>query len=352
VTLLTPNIPETEWLLNKSIKSNKDIELAAQKLLSLGIKNVLIKGGHVSFQGDYCQDYFASQTQQFWLTNKRHTPSNHHGTGCTLASAITACLALDNTLIDAIVIAKAYVSQGIRLAKSIGKGPKPISHHHFPMEQNDFPIMTKKDNEFIKNPFKPCEKIGFYPIVDDFNWVKKLILLGVKTIQLRIKNASQEKLIEQTKLSIEFAKQHHAALFINDYWELAIELNAYGVHLGQEDLDQTDLIRIQESGLRLGISTHSDSEIARARAYQPSYIAVGPIYPTTTKVMSFAPQGLEKLSRYRKTFSCPMVAIGGMTLERLPQVLQTGVDGIAVISAITKADNLEAEIKKWLLRIP
>lgn len=176
-----------------------------------------------------------------------------------------------------------------------------------------------------------------YPIVDSAVWIEKLLPLGVKTIQLRIKNKSPAELEKEIKCGIQIAQQFHAQLFINDYWELAISYRAYGVHLGQEDLDQADIKKIRQAGLKLGISTHDEQEIARAERLCPSYIAYGPIYHTTSKVMAFKPQGISALERLKRRLSYPLVAIGGINLKRLPEVLATGVDGVAMISAITEA---------------
>ncbi len=182
------------------------------------------------------------------------------------------------------------------------------------------------------------KEIGLYPIVDSSDWVEKLLPLGVKTIQLRIKDKKSVELENEIKRSVALAKKHHANLFINDYWELAIRYNANGVHLGQEDLDTADIKMIRNAGLYLGISTHSETEVARAHALKPSYIAFGPIFPTTSKVMLYPAQGITRLKRLRQQLlNYPLVAIGGINLERLPEILATHVDGIAVISAITQA---------------
>ena len=347
--LLTPNIPEAEWLLGRELKSNADIENAAQELLALGPKAILIKGGHAKEQQNYCQDFWTDGKHSGWLTNKRLTTNHRHGSGCTLASAITACLAHGHELSDAIIIAKAYVNQGMRFSAPLGKGPGPIEHLSWPMTQEDYPWLspTSHVNEFH---FPTCgpEPLGFYPIVETVEWVEKLVSNGVTTLQLRIKTQSQTFLENEIKKSIDLARKYNARLFINDHWELAIKFGAYGVHLGQEDLEKADFAAIQKAGLRLGISTHSYTEIARAHAIRPSYLAMGPIYPTQTKAMPFAPQGLEKLLRYRRTFDYPFVAIGGINWQRMPGVWQTGVNGVAVISAITTAKNPEAEIKRWV----
>jgi hydroxymethylpyrimidine kinase / phosphomethylpyrimidine kinase / thiamine-phosphate diphosphorylase len=349
MTLLTPNIPEAEWLLGKSINTNEDIELAAQALLAMGPKGVLIKGGHAKFQNKYSQDYFASGKQKVWLTSKRLASTNNHGTGCSLASAVAACIALDYPLLDALVIAKAYISQGIRLSHQLGVGPGPITHGSWPMNHHDFPVITTgAHNQMTNNAFPACETLGFYPIVDSVEWVKRLLMNGVKTIQLRIKHCPADKLKTQLDECIKLAYEYKASLYINDHWELAIELGAYGVHLGQEDLDTADLDKLHNAGLRLGISAHCYSEAARALAFNPSYIAIGPVYATTTKTLRCPPLGLEQLQRYCKILSFPVVAIGGITLDHLSEVLQTGVNGVAVISAITKAHDPETEIQKWL----
>jgi hydroxymethylpyrimidine kinase/phosphomethylpyrimidine kinase/thiamine-phosphate diphosphorylase len=175
-----------------------------------------------------------------------------------------------------------------------------------------------------------------------------LLPLGVKTLQLRIKNKQGLELENEIKRSIMLAEKYQANLFINDYWEMAIRYGAYGVHLGQEDLETADMTAIRQAELRLGISTHCYYEVARAHALNPSYIACGPIFTTTSKVMSFAAQGIAQLKRWRRTLNYPLVAIGGINAERIPDVLATKVDGIAMISAITQAKDPIATTKSLM----
>ncbi|MHB1198487.1 MAG: thiamine phosphate synthase [Polaromonas sp.] len=183
--------------------------------------------------------------------------------------------------------------------------------------------------------------IGFYPVVPDAAWVQRLLGWGVRTVQLRIKATGHTP--------AEIASQVHQAVaagrtvpgaqvFINDHWELALAQGAYGVHLGQQDLDRADLTALRRAGLRLGLSTHTPAELARARAAQPSYLAIGPIYPTTLKVMPYEPVGLTRLKDWAaQAAPYPAVAIGGISLALMPGVMACGVDGVAVVSAVTLA---------------
>lgn len=190
-----------------------------------------------------------------------------------------------------------------------------------------------------ETPFLPTEKkLGLYPVVDTLEWIDRLLNIGVTTIQLRIKDQQDDEVESIIKQAIALGKRFNARLFINDYWRLAIKHQAYGIHLGQEDLLTSDLIAIHRAGLRLGVSTHDDDELARAIAVRPSYIALGHIFPTQTKEMPSAPQGLEELKRHVATMpNYSTVAIGGISLDRVNDVLACGVGGIAVVSAITKA---------------
>lgn len=181
-------------------------------------------------------------------------------------------------------------------------------------------------------------RLGLYPVVDSVEWLERLLSAGVRTIQLRIKDRSSIDVEPAIVAAIALGKKYAARLFINDYWQLAIEHQAYGVHLGQEDLEVADLQAIQQAGLRLGISTHDDAELDRALALRPSYIALGHIFPTHTKAMPSAPQGISELQRHlARLGEIPTVAIGGISLARAPEVLATGVGSIAVVSAITQA---------------
>ena len=199
--------------------------------------------------------------------------------------------------------------------------------------------------------------IGFYPVVPTAEWVVRLLRWGVRTIQLRIKAADHtpEQIAAEVMAAIAAGKAVAGAqVFINDHWELALAGGvgsglggsggggAYGVHLGQEDLDTADISALRAAGVRLGLSTHNPAELARAKAVQPSYLAIGPIYPTTLKVMPYQSVGLENLAAWAKLAApYPVVAIGGISFERLPGVLACGVNGVAVVSAVTLAADPE-----------
>ncbi len=349
VDLLTPNIMEAASLLNCSIQDSSDIEEAAQKLLSYGARSILIKGGHGS--NNYCQDYWTDGKQRLWLTIERRPHGNNHGSGCTLSAAITACLALGYNIPDALVAGKSYVSQGIRMACQYGQGPGPVAHYDWPMSPEDLPWITESAQGGVNLPdFPQCDSktLAFYPIVNSNHWLERLYSIGVKTIQLRIKDLQGQDLEEEIQKGIETAKKYNAQLFINDYWELAIKYNAYGIHLGQEDLINADLNSIAQAGIRLGISTHSYYELARAHALRPSYIACGPIFPTTSKQMPFTPQGTHNLNRWRKLLKCPLVAIGGISIDKLSSVLACKVNGVAVISAVLDSPDPEQTAIQFL----
>jgi hydroxymethylpyrimidine kinase / phosphomethylpyrimidine kinase / thiamine-phosphate diphosphorylase len=349
VDLLTPNLMEAETLIQQKIQTPRDVEEAALTLLAMGARSVLIKGGHTA--NHFSQDYWTNGRQHAWLTSPRQASKNTHGTGCTLSAAIAACSALGYEELDAIVIAKAYVNQGIRCAPNLGNGHGPMAHLGWPETHTDLPWLTPTaaaGQERTQFPDCGDTPLGFYPIVDRAAWLEKLLPLGVSTIQLRIKDLSGEDLEWEIAQAAALANRFNCRLFVNDYWELAIQYNAYGVHLGQEDLQTADLQTIQQAGLRLGISTHSYAEVSRALAVRPSYIAVGPVFPTTTKIMRFAPQGLDALRRWRRTLPYPLVAIAGIFLDNAPDVLEAGVDGIAVVRDIANAKDVPAQVQKWL----
>lgn len=192
-------------------------------------------------------------------------------------------------------------------------------------------------------------RLGLYPVVETVEWIERLLKSGVRTIQLRIKDCQEHEVEQQIKEAIALGNRYQARLFINDYWRLAIKHRAYGVHLGQEDLDSANLDAIHAAGLRLGLSTHDDAELTRALAEQPSYIALGHVFPTQTKQMPSAPQGLAELSRHiQRLQGISTVAIGGISIDRVPAVLATGVGSVAVVSAITQAEDWQAATRTLL----
>ena len=189
----------------------------------------------------------------------------------------------------------------------------------------------------------------FYPIVPDVDWLGRLVPLGVKTVQLRLKEAAPERVRREIRQSLEICARHGCQLIVNDYWREALQLGADFIHLGQEDLAAADLEAIRGKSARLGISTHSDEELAIALAARPTYVALGPIFETKLKVMKWAPQGLQRVTRWKERIgSIPLVAIGGITPERADKVWAAGADSVAVITDFFTHPDPTARVREWL----
>ena len=190
----------------------------------------------------------------------------------------------------------------------------------------------------------------FYLIVDSSDWIERLVPLGVKLVQLRIKDASDEVLRKEIAASKSACEKHGCQLVVNDYWQLAIELDCDFVHLGQEDLADADVAAIRKAGLKLGVSTHDGEELETALSVEPDYVALGPVYPTILKEMKWAPQGVEKVGRWKRQIGeLPLVAIGGLNPERLPGVFGNGADIAAVVTDITRNADPEARTREWIM---
>ena len=188
----------------------------------------------------------------------------------------------------------------------------------------------------------------FYPVLPDFGWLERLVPLGVKTVQLRLKDAGDRETRRQIAASMELCTEHGCQLIVNDYWEKAIDLRADYIHLGQEDLTGADLKAIKRAGLKLGISTHSHEELETALKAEPDYVALGPVYETKLKKMKWAPQGLARVTEWKSLISVPLVAIAGITVERAPEVLAAGADSLAIVTDVVTHDNPEARVREWL----
>jgi thiamine-phosphate pyrophosphorylase len=189
----------------------------------------------------------------------------------------------------------------------------------------------------------------FYPVVDSLAWIRRLTGLGVGTVQLRVKDLSHDAAVALVREALAITRCTGTELIVNDYWRAAIEAGAQHLHLGQEDLAEADVGAIRVAGLTLGLSTHDDEELATALRHEPDYVALGPIYPTTLKAMRFAPQGLDKIGAWKRRIgSIPLVAIGGITLERAPGVFAAGADSIAVVSDVTQHPDPDRRVRDWL----
>jgi thiamine-phosphate pyrophosphorylase len=194
---------------------------------------------------------------------------------------------------------------------------------------------------------------GFYPIVDSAAWIAKLLPAGVKLVQLRIKDRPLPELRAEVRRAKQLCAERSAQLIVNDYWQLAIDEGCDFVHLGQGDLDDADLAALRAAGCRLGISTHDRAELARALALRPDYVALGPIYPTRLKQMPWAPQGLPRIAEWKSAVDAiPLVAIGGLTVDRLPGVFAAGADSAAVITDLITSPDPEARTREWLAATP
>lgn len=189
----------------------------------------------------------------------------------------------------------------------------------------------------------------FYPIFDSADWLRRALPLGVKLVQIRIKDQPTVRLMGELALAQELCQDHGATLVVNDHWREAIALGCDFVHLGQEDLDEADIPAIRRAGIRLGISTHDHAELERALALRPDYVALGPVWPTILKKMKWERQGLERVREWRGLVGAtPLVAIGGVTPERALQAFEAGADTASAVTDITLNPDPEGRIREWL----
>jgi len=239
-------------------------------------------------------------------------------------------------------------------ARVLGKAWSRMVHHdggfnpfQWPNRPEHFDLLPWTRN-MNPNAFAECPKrLGLYAVMPDADWVKRMVDAEVPTVQLRFKSEDSTTLKRQIAQSVEAVQGSKTLLFINDYWQEAIEAGAYGVHLGQEDMASADLDAIRLSGLRLGLSTHGYAEMVYADRFCPSYIAMGAVFPTILKRMPTAPQGLGRLYKYAKLMGhYPLVAIGGIDESSIHAVAQSGVGSVAVVRAITSSNDPKTTVKK------
>ena len=189
----------------------------------------------------------------------------------------------------------------------------------------------------------------FYPIVDSAAWVGRLVGVGARLIQLRVKNKDEAAVRRDAREALVVSAKAGATLVVNDYWRVAIDEGAPWVHLGQGDLDHADVGAIRKAGVRLGVSTHDEAELERALKFEPDYVALGPIYFTRLKAMAFAPQGLERIGTWKRRIGAvPLVAIGGLTVERAKLCRAAGADIVSVVTDITLNPDPEARAREWI----
>lgn len=189
----------------------------------------------------------------------------------------------------------------------------------------------------------------FYPIFDRAEWLPRMLPLGIKLVQLRIKDQETDVVRADIRTAKKLCAEYNCTLVVNDYWEIALDEGCDFIHLGQEDMDTADMPAIKKAGVRVGLSTHDEAELDRALSYNPEYIALGPVYPTILKKMKWTEQGLDRVTEWKKLVGeTPLVGIGGMSVERAPGVFAAGADIVSAVTDITLNQNPEARLIEWV----
>lgn len=263
--------------------------------------------------------------------------------GALQASVRAACRSMGFVEEDAQLLARAWAAQTQRVGH--------FDANAWPDTPEDFGVHTAARDD----AFAPCpQRLGLYAVLPDAAWVGRMAQAGVPTVQLRFKSDDHTAVAREVQAAVRAVQGTPSLLFINDHWREAIDAGAYGVHLGQEDLEgaQAHLQTIRTAGLRLGLSTHGYAELLRAESVAPSYLALGAVYPTTLKRMATAPQGPGRLAAYARLMRHrPLVAIGGIDFARLHDVLPSGVGSVAVVRALVAAADPAAEARQFMERI-
>ncbi|MBN2866132.1 MAG: thiamine phosphate synthase [Thiotrichales bacterium] len=349
--VITPNISEAARLAQDP-KQQLTLETWAERIADKGCKTVVVTGGHSEHPESVIDHCFCGDLT-FKLSSPRIETSYGHGSGCTFSTAYASFLAHGYLDRDAFIQSKAFINKAFQLSADHSDYYGALIQPSWPVDKNCYPQVVSNDGLAMQSgltfPSLGTTQLGLYPVIDSIEWLTQLLPMGLEVIQLRLKNRTQAELAPLIQQAVELAKAYpRTRLFINDHWQLAIQFGAYGVHLGQEDIQAADLKAIHQSGLRLGISTHGSYEFILAEQAQPSYLAVGAVFETQTKDMTGQIQGVNNLQKLVNLNGIiPLVAIGGITLENATPVIKTGVNSIAVVTAITKANNPEKVVQTF-----
>lgn len=374
--VLTPNGPELRALAG--LAADADAELAVQLLLAHGVKAIWCKDGHgsgVMLRESLYLHPAATQAFKLWPAQALSTALSAgapqsalqlekprlaglwRGTGCSFATALACALAQPMLLPDALVLASLYLQQSLQCLPRPATKPYLLGRAGWPQ------ALQPQDQITLRGPlagvaststtgFASLQQApGIYPVVSSFSQLFDVAAAGLRTVQLRLKTGSEEQLRQSLRVAIAFGQEHQLQLFINDHWQLALELGAYGVHLGQEDLQSADLAAIQRAGLRLGISTHGYLELLQALQIRPSYIALGHLFATPTKDMPSIPQGLRLVGLQQQLCQqqqIPAVAIGGINASHLQALRAMGLSGVAMVRAVVDSDDIRATCQQLL----
>ncbi|HEY0856076.1 MAG TPA: bifunctional hydroxymethylpyrimidine kinase/phosphomethylpyrimidine kinase [Albitalea sp.] len=349
-TLTTPNRREAARLAGLAeVPANATLPALARALQDDAAQSICITGGDAVDDPDTSLDWMTTPHASGWLASPRVTTPHHHGSGCSFATAAAAALGLGFVAADALVLAKMATTDAIRHGEPAGHGAGPVrAHSGFATAPGGLPRLTFGEAIHFAQPERSqraaAAPLGLYAIVDSVQRLGEVLAAGVRTVQLRIKapaapdEAWRSALRRDIRRSIAACREAQAELFVNDHWRTALELGAGGVHLGQEDLlalsdgERAELI---DSGVALGISTHSLWELSRAAAMTPRYVACGPVWPTVTKAMPWRPQGPHNLSWWCAMAPAPVVAIGGLLgAAQVRTAAQCGADGACIVRAI------------------
>ena len=373
VTLLTPNAGEAGQLLQaltvndgraagQTATAHCPASLAAL-LQACGAGHVLITGGDAD-DAALVSDYFfaAAGDDPRYCTLAAELPGpsllaafrvQHpriarrvHGTGCHLTAGIACALAHGHTLYDAVVrgvvTARLAIDHASMRTNGYGNAwacdPELTAAADWPRV---LPLATSGEVMFASAE----QALGLYGLVDNLSHLRRLLSLGIDTLQWRVKERSVQYEADMAQ-AIALCHEAGVPLYINDDWQMALKLGAYGVHLGQEDLLNADCRALALAGLRLGISTHSDWEISRALALKPSYIAFGPVFIPLSKRLRYAPLGPARVERWTTRFATQrLTCIGGITPDNLEVVAATGITSVAIVTALSDDDGLAARVR-------
>ena len=333
-----------------------DMKKAAEAILSLGPKAVLIKGGHL--KGDAI-DVLYDGIEFTIFEKERIENDNTHGTGCTLSSAIAANIAKGMSLKESVALAKEYVTNAIKHGFTLGKGIGPTHHFYkFYNNQREF-IVKKEKNKFDDLIENHKNKDGFdlkskkiYLITDyrlDFDILVEKVRIalecGIKIVQYRAKEKSTKDMCAEARVLKQLCHEYNAIFIVNDRMDIALVVDAHGVHLGREDMKISEAKKILGEGKIIGATAHNKKEALEAISEGATYLGVGALYKSKSK-SNTVNLSIETLQKIRKITDNPIFGIGGITENNINSSLRENIDGVAVISAIFQTNNIKNTIKE------